>query len=1233
MNCRKGLSLLLALALVFSPLSALGTVAYAEETAAGNAIVEEVDEKEPATSADFETSENSGENVDSENVDNENIDNEDVDSEDAGDEDVDSGNVDNENAGNEDADGEDVDNENADSEDADGEDADNENAGGENADGENADNEDADNGIMLTSLEGGEDEGDGEDDGEYGIAPASLLPLNGYESAYLYLDGMSEDALKKVTLQQVKDNLYYSNGAKVEFTNSQKVIWGFYKTENGEQTEDEFHELGEGDKIDATLYSSNGYRQPTYYMTLYVSETGHQLDYEATRYRVYVYTSSSIYETVSFRVYDEAGQPVEAATTSSYNNSIVRKSELSSELLPVNDVEWYIKKDPEQDFNVQLSSSIKQSRSDIDVKVYPLTVVQEYLAAGAESALDESKAIEDIWASPHQADYTKVPDKADAGNAFCIVYSKGDEVIAYRAFTLVLRNANIFLTCDVYNAAGKSVTDPDNSYDGKYNVGWDLNVTGETVDKWWASDPYYDQYFSRYLQEGLSRNDPYYISFQADLPVKAVYLGRFRSEEDAIRAGAANVKEDILKPRDTAPFGYLAPSLSSTLYFTVVYENGSVLVERVYAYETSTNTDRPTEYVDGPLQNNETDPYFNLTGAAEYRRKTYAIQNNYNDMLDTLYNHGYQTVLIMDPEADLTNITPTFSGDGIARYDLEHGGTEFKSGEATMDFSGDEPLQIAVTTHDHVRNYKIDYVKMVTGKGELFVNGPDTREVFLTGYLEDRHDILIANIGDQPLTNVTVDLVEAQNVKLDDYWTIHKEDRLAAFTSVSASSTYGELNNLAKVRLLPDGEGQISGKLVFKVNDVPVRTITLTGWAANPQFVTEEIPKGVKFVPYSHIIATDDMNYDWNKPTYQIIAGSVPGMTIVPATGEIYGVPTQSGEFPITVQATFSSVLFTPIQKEFTVTVQDNADTIVFNSSDYELTDWVGEMYSGGRVGEYILPAITGDEMFVSAGDFDKFVDFWFNGEKLRADEYDKESGSTRITLKAETLSKHAVSGRNTLAAEFRLYGPKEEYGPEDTLLRTAQNFYLPADKTPSSGSGSSGGSNNTADTADEEDDTASTSAAGSAAPAASADVPQYATLTVRVTDANGAGLSGLTVELHSTPRSAVTNANGYVTFSNVPFGAHTLYVKNASGQTMASRSFVFGGSTTIGISGGNVLAAPGGAISLTVSLNGNTLNFVSAIPQTGDDFDPALYTVLALCSAAGLLGLGAWRKRRAATR
>ncbi len=56
--------------------------------------------------------------------------------------------------------------------------------------------------------------------------------------------------------------------------------------------------------------------------------------------------------------------------------------------------------------------------------------------------------------------------------------------------------------------------------------------------------------------------------------------------------------------------------------------------------------------------------------------------------------------------------------------------------------------------------------------------------------------------------------------------------------------------------------------------------------------------------------------------------------------------------------------------------------------------------------------------------------------------------------------------------------------------------------------------------------------------------------LTGQITDENGVPLPGLTVELHSTPRTTVTDDNGWYYFDNVEKGEHTIYVYYNSNES-----------------------------------------------------------------------------------
>ncbi|MBD5552384.1 MAG: BspA family leucine-rich repeat surface protein [Lachnospiraceae bacterium] len=232
----------------------------------------------------------------------------------------------------------------------------------------------------------------------------------------------------------------------------------------------------------------------------------------------------------------------------------------------------------------------------------------------------------------------------------------------------------------------------------------------------------------------------------------------------------------------------------------------------------------------------------------------------------------------------------------------------------------------------------------------------------------------------------------------------------------------------------------------------------------NPKIITtttelnmEDVVR-VKYVPYSYTVRTDNADEE-NKVTFSLEAGELPrGLEIYPATGEIYGVPLEAGEFPITVKASYSNPDYEPSYANITVIVKDNTDSDVYNASDkgYELIVPVGERAEDGS--NVFLLKQKGDQLFVSAGEFREFIDLWLNGERLvDGVDYTKESGSTRITIRSQTFANKAnQNGINTLAMEFRVGGDKSK-----ELKRTAQNFRIDSSQNNSSNGGHNSGNGN----------------------------------------------------------------------------------------------------------------------------------------------------------------------------
>lgn len=337
----------------------------------------------------------------------------------------------------------------------------------------------------------------------------------------------------------------------------------------------------------------------------------------------------------------------------------------------------------------------------------------------------------------------------------------------------------------------------------------------------------------------------------------------------------------------------------------------------------------------------------------------------------------------------------------------------------------------------------------------------------------------------------------------------------------------------------------------------------------------------VKYVPYSYTLETDNTDAE-NQITFSIAEGRLPeGLQIYPATGEIYGVPVEAGEFPITVKAAYSNLDFEPSFAKLTVTVLDSTDNNVYSASDpgYEVIVPLGEKTEAGSN----VYAITksGDQLFVSKGEMNEFVGLWLNGQKLEElKDYSVESGSTRITVYGETFENKADrDGVNTIAAEFRVDGD-----PNKSLKRTAQNFRLAF-------GGSIGNTENTGNTAK--------GLQGAAGKNGSV------TAIWQIVDAAGQPYQNITVELHSTLMTAAADRRGIAVFRGVEGGGHTLTVKDQSNAVLADKGFELLFGDGFRIDGDRITAKSGSVFTVTAQVDNGTLTLVRI--QEGD-----IYRVIA---------------------
>lgn len=457
---------------------------------------------------------------------------------------------------------------------------------------------------------------------------------------------------------------------------------------------------------------------------------------------------------------------------------------------------------------------------------------------------------------------------------------------------------------------------------------------------------------------------------------------------------------------------------------------------------------------------------------------------------------SFQYLTIMVPEStDLAHIKPEFKNDYKSRVYRTGSSKPEESGVSEVDFSkGAVQYSVAAEDGNYKKNFWVSVVKQVEGSNKVYINSfsdsmsettksGDTyntkREVVIDKlHGINLHDILLLNIGSMAISKPVVELTSDQLV-LDGYWTLNGKTDLSAFDFDKVSEDDRIIPNAAKIRLkLKDSSysGDISGTLLIKSGDTVLVNMALTGTAGEPSIITEQkdIPDAVLYVPYGTMIQ-DNNKYDWNHPSYTYYGKLPEGMTVRP-NGELYGVPKETGTFTFTVVMTNSSN-DSSSSKQFTITVIENTDSNVDNATDkgdYYLTQKVHDNVNepdGDSTGaiHHDIYRDTNQELYVmrSNGTIDKFVAVYLDGDRLTEGvDYEKESGSTILTIKAQTI-KSRTEGRHTLGMEFR--------ESETSLKRAAQNYYLV------SGSGSSKSDDNKSSSDSDSGSSSSGSSGGSA--------------------------------------------------------------------------------------------------------------------------------------------------------
>ena len=915
------------------------------------------------------------------------------------------------------------------------------------------DNEAAPDGDMtITNIMDGQDETSDSDSLEKcdNAELMSLLPLEEVEAA-LVLDGYTEDEIKAVPLSTVLSLLVDNDGNKIEIPADARVVWAHFKDNEGNVIRDEYHEIGRDEVVDLSEFEyTTGYT-----MELIVG-SGKQLDTESKRYIVRVYLTDEIQEKLHFDFYVQDDSERKKITVngsqinlpSDWLKSLIVQFGMIQSDNPINvfGMQTYIEPNDENYIGKSLyliMSSQAEKHPNWGIDIYYDTIDTDgipFMLYG-DMYIKFQHPINDFILNKTGEGY-KLFDNGDVTGFFIVYYklNKGENGennksitnLSYVSFRKEDPTGGISFDGNLYSLENGIVVEAANvlkaETEADDNPEIESNILLHTFE----------------MKNGYKADDELYYKLRTDKPwkeniVKAVE-GHYSYIEET--EGIPDIKEDLFGDES---IGYKAVYSGKGVDFTLFHADGGVNKLTVKALEINpTSIDFDTAPVVG-----RADPYFRMTGInqGDNGLDTYNVENGGVYNLDTYYGYGYQTLLINDADAELGEIIPKFWVADENVLEIYQGDKQF-SGETVKDFPDGTLQYEAVWRNDtnNIKNYWITVAKKEHGP-KLFVNGPSEREIFLDDYFEEKHDIFIANIGDEPLTGLKVEL-DAENVKLDDYWTVGgaKNDTLAAFTETNTNSDYSELPNVAKIRLLPDGEkkGDISGTLTISADGQEPQTIKLTGKAGNPEIVTEKINDAVKYVPYSYLIATNNM-HEWNKVTFTLIDGELPeGLELRPS-GEVYGVPQKTGKYTFTVRADYSREQFEPSVAEFTFEVKNNTSENVDAETDegYEIINRVEDMTTSSYK----------DQVFEIEGDLDEFVALWLDGEKVDEDGYDLERGSTKVVIKEKTF-REASEGEHTIAGEFR----KNSGSDNGTMKKSAQNYKVTKKKTSNrtGGSGSS---------------------------------------------------------------------------------------------------------------------------------------------------------------------------------
>jgi len=868
-----------------------------------------------------------------------------------------------------------------------------------------------------------------------GTALYSLQPLEEVKLEEIDLTGYTPAELTMVNFDQI----FTGNSA---LKNTDQIIWKYKGTiGKGDNTspEDDYRIISSGEKIDL---SHNTYDGETNYWEMIVG-TADQLDTSNIRYFIPIkVTKSRKWLVTTAYKQDNEGKrnQVSVIEDDSYYHDYGMYSRYLQNYVLSDDV----------DGNEDIYISIKINDSMFTRSGYSSIKVYEGRYETADAAMSGTDITNQICCT----DMTV----ADAGYKFSINNNKWVTLIVYNDkgnvtgclpfYIITLRrtksnssNSNS-ISSNIYLKTENSQKDiarfPSNVYDNG------VAKLTYTLFREYPADGVYNLSFN------------YYKSGQGYVPgaVTAAYVGQFSSIAEANTAKAENIKETLFDYDK----GYDA-DFSKGVYFSIFVGNDGDSEQEIYKYWIKTETGDESAY-SYELGKGTAVTFKGIKDAQGKDVTAYVV--GYDE--DSYADFNYRVILVA-PGTDRTSLAPVFeTSKGVRLY--TPGTKELEeSGKTLHDFSkGPVQYSAGAENKEELQNYWLEVVEAANGVGKLSINSlndPEAktrvdengviysnREVVLDSIHEYIHDILFTNMGTEPIIKLSAEL-DSDVLELDEYWTLKGTNALSGFRGTETTTEYGELSNLAKVRIrAKDGvsSAEVSGTLTIKSDNTTLMVLTLTGVVGNPQITTKGIPQAVKYVPYGTMIQNNN-KYSWNKVSYSLESGSLPGGMEIRKNGELYGVPTEAGEFKFTVRMKNSYNNFSDSKAALTLEVIENTDTNVNNATDqgYDVLQRIQDVTSG---------TTAGDRLFISQGlftDFEHHV--YLDGRELEENvEYSAESGSTRITIKSETLD-DLGKGKHTLGVEFR--------DDEESLKRAAQNFNVKKKGSNNSNNNSQNDNNN----------------------------------------------------------------------------------------------------------------------------------------------------------------------------